>query len=106
MPRNVTITLVEDSTAGNPPKIYAAQHIDIAYESDTVTIGADGITSAGSHPSTIFWRGGKAKDLKNITDVKIVANTGEIIVHGGLHTNYEVPLDVADGVKFLIRKPD
>lgn len=104
MTKNVTITLSENSTAGNPPKIFAAQDIDITHESDTVITGVDGKTSVASHPSELLWRGGKAKELKNITHVKIVADSGAVLIDAELHTNYEVPRDVAGGVKFFVLK--
>ena len=91
MTRNVTITLSESSTAGNPPKIFATQDIVITHERDAVITGVDGKTSVARHPSEILWRGAKAKELKNITDIKIVADSGAVLIDGELHTNYEAP---------------
>jgi hypothetical protein len=104
MTRNVTITLAENSTAGNPPKFFADQDIDITHESDTVITGVDGKTSVARHPSEILWRGGKVKELNNITHVKIVADSGAVLIDGELNIFYEVPRDVAGGVKFFVLK--
>jgi hypothetical protein len=98
----VEITLVENSTAGNPPRIFAAQTVKIDHEADTVKQGVDGHTSIGRHPSKIFWFGGVAKDLANITNLKVVGNGGELLVDGELNTTHGVPRDTADGVEFFV----
>jgi len=61
MTKNVQITLVENSSAGNPPKIFASQTVEIAHEADTITTSVDGLISTARHPSKIFWHGGSPK---------------------------------------------
>jgi hypothetical protein len=100
------ITLVENSTAGNQPKIFAAQTVEIRHEADTVITGLDNHTSRGRHPSKVFWLGGTAKDLMNITDVKIVGNNGGVLVDGELNATYDGPRDIVGGVEFFVLKPD
>jgi hypothetical protein len=96
------ITLVENSTAGNKPKIFAEQTVQIHHEADTVVTSVDGITSRGRHPSKVFWLGGGAIMLKNITDVKIVGANGATLIDGSLNTHYAMPRDVAGGVEFFV----
>jgi hypothetical protein len=100
------ITLVENSTAGNPPKTFDAQTVEITHEADTVVRGVDGRTSIGHHPATIFWLGGTAKNLAGITNVKIVGPNGDVLVDGELNTTFGVPSDVTKGVKFFVLKAD
>jgi len=101
------ITLTENSTAGNQPKIFAEQTVEICHEADTVNTGVDGYTSRGRHPSKVLWRGGTAKDLVGITDVKIVGNNkGEVLVDGELNATYGGPRDIVGGVEFFVLKPD
>jgi hypothetical protein len=68
----------------------------------TVVQGADGLISTGRHPSKIFWFGGTAKDLADITRVKIVGNNGEVLIDGELNTTYGGPRETADGVEFSL----
>lgn len=44
MTKNVQIALVENSSAGNPPKIFPAQTVEIVHETDTSRTGVDGFT--------------------------------------------------------------
>lgn len=106
MKRIAEITLIENSTAGNPPKIFAAQTVEITHVPDTVQTNTAGIVSRGHHPSTILWVGGTTTDLKNITNVKIVATNGEVLVDGELNTYHGVPHAVPEGVKFFVLKAD
>jgi hypothetical protein len=100
--RSTQITLVENSTAGNPPKIFAGQMVEIADEPDTVKIGVDGYISTASHPSIVLWRGGAAKDFANITDVTIVDSDGAVLVCGELNKTFVVPRNVTGGVEFAV----
>jgi hypothetical protein len=100
------ITLKENSTAGNQPKTFDAQIVEIRHKADTVVQGLDGHTSSARHPSEIIWHGGAAKDLANITHVKIVGKNGNVLVDGELNTHYDVPRDIASGVKFFVLKSD
>ncbi len=106
MKQVVELILVENSTAGNKPKSFAAQTVEIHHEADTVITGVDGHTSRGRHPSKVLWQGGTASNLENITNVKIVGNNGEVLVDGELNTTYGVPRDIVGGVEFFVLKPD
>lgn len=101
MTKNVEVTLVEYSTAGNPPKTFTAQTVEIAHEADTVVTGVDGHISIGRHPSKILWFGKTTKDLANITNVKIAGKNGEVLIDGELNTNYGAR-DTAIGVEFYV----
>ena len=98
------VTLVENSTAGNQPRTFAAQTVEIAHEADTIVTSADGHTSRARHPSKIFWRGGTARDLDNITDVRITDSSGVVLIDGELNTNRHIPRDVPGGVTFNVLK--
>jgi hypothetical protein len=96
------ITLIENSTAGNAPKSFTAQTVEVRHEADIVITGADGPTSAGKRPSKVLWIGGTANDLANITDVKIIGRNGEVLVDAALNVNFDAPRDVAGGVEFAV----
>jgi hypothetical protein len=98
------ITLVENSTAGNQPRIFAEQTVEVHHEADTVIPGVDGNISRGRHQSKVFWLGGTAKDLAHITNVRIVGNNGDVLIDGDLINTYGAPRDVAGGVKFDVLK--
>jgi hypothetical protein len=103
--RSVEITLIENSTAGNPPKVFAGQTADVTHEPDTVVTSVDGKISVGHHPSKIIWREGKAIDLKNITDVKIAGQDGAVLLDAEVNRTFEVPRDCDRGVEFsLLRR--
>lgn len=96
------ISLIEDSTAGNLPKIFDEQEVEINHESDTVIQGTDDHISRASHPSKIVWFNGRADSLKNITDIRITENNGHVLIDGELNTFYGVPRDVDGGVVFYV----
>ncbi len=100
------VLLIENSTAGNPPKLFEAQRVEIAHENDTVVQGADGHVSRGSHPSRVLWLGGTAKDLSGITNVRITAADGGVLLDGELNTFSGVPKDSDVGVQFFVLKSD
>lgn len=106
MTKNVQIALVENSSAGNPPKIFPAQTVEIVHETDTSRTGVDGFTSTARHPSKIFWHGGTAKELAKITNVKIVDHTGKVLVDGELNTTFRVPHERSGGVEFDVLRPN
>src|SRR5271163_4438637 len=102
MHKNVEITLEDNSTAGSKPKIFSGQTVEIERESPTVVQGVDGHMAIGRHPSKIFWLGGAAKELQNITEVKIVAHNGEVLIKGELNTFYDLPSNISNGVEFAV----
>ena len=102
--KSVKITLVENSTAGNQAKTFAAQTVEISHEVATVVQGRDGPISIGYYPSKILWLDGTAKDLENITDVKIVGENRDVLVDDALCTTFEAPRDVTKGVEFFVLK--
>ena len=101
MRQKAHITLFENSTAGGPPRVFNDQIVEVSHEPDTVVSSVDGHLSKGSHPSTIFWQGGTAKQLSNVTDVAIAFSNGESF-GGALNTTYGIPRDVTDGVIFFL----
>jgi hypothetical protein len=102
MKQVTNITLVENSTAGKPPKIFSGQVVRIRREPDTFITGADGHVSSAKHPTKVEWTGRTAKDLLNITDVIITGATGEVLVDAEVNRNYTAPSDIAGGVMFLV----
>src|ERR1019366_5531528 len=99
------VTLVENSTAGNQPRTFAGQTVEIHHEADTVIRGADGPTARARHPSTIVWFEGVAKDLVHIHNVRIVGTSGDVLIDGDLINTYGAPRDVSGAVAFDILKP-
>lgn len=102
MQKIAKVLLIENSTAGNPTKSFEAQRVEIPHEDDTVVKGVDGYLSRASHPSKVLWFGGKANDLSGITNVKITAADGSVLLDGELNTFYGVPKDVDGGVQFSV----
>jgi hypothetical protein len=96
------ITLIENATAGNSPRTFSAQTVEIRYEEDTVVVGSDGIPSVAHHPPLIFWHGGKAEQLARVTDVKITAGDGELLIDGALNTTFTIPESENGGVRFAV----
>lgn len=104
MQKIANVLLIENSTAGNPPKSFEAQRVEIAHENDTVVQGADGPVSRASHPSKVLWFGGKVDDLSGITNVKITAADGSVLLDGELNTHYGAPKNTEVGVQFFVLK--
>lgn len=100
MQKIVEITLISNSTAGNQPKQFTAQTVEITHAPDTVLHGVDGKESRARHPSTIRWHGGTAKNLHGITDVRIVDSRGAVLIDGGLTTYSRVIREVDGWVTF------
>jgi hypothetical protein len=99
---NVKVTLIEESSANNPPKTYSGQIVEIHHEPDTVRQGVDGKVSRGSHPSTILWYGGSESQLRQITRVLIHAHDGGVLLDAEVNRNTDQPRDVGAGVRFLV----
>jgi len=105
MQKIANILLIENSTAGNPPKSFEAQRVEISHENDTVVQSVDGHVSRGSHTSKVLWFGGKANDLSGITNVKITAaDDGSVLLDGELKTFSGAPKNTDVGVQFFVLK--
>jgi hypothetical protein len=100
------ITLIEHSTAGNPPKVFRAQTVSIVHELSTVMESSEGEFVPGHHPSTVMWFGGNVHELDDITDVKIVAANGEVLIEGELNRFHGGPHEVDGGVGFYVLRPE
>jgi hypothetical protein len=100
--RNVKIALIENSTAGNPPKMFSAQTIGIEHEPDIVQISVDGRRSSAKLPATVLWLEGKAKELQRITDIKIFGSDGAMLLSAAILRTYQAPRDVDGGVEFQV----
>jgi hypothetical protein len=96
------ITLIENSSAGNPPKTFVDQMVDIRRVADTFHPSADGIISTAKHPSTILWYGGNVSDFEHITNVQIVASDGTMLVDAEILRNFEQPHAITGGVQFQV----
>jgi hypothetical protein len=103
MKQVTNITLVENSTAGNPPKIFSGQVVRIHRQPDTFLTGVDGHVSPAKHPTKVEWLGGTARDLLNITDVIITGANGEVLVDAEVNRNYTAPTDIDGGVVFQVQ---
>jgi hypothetical protein len=113
--RSVEVTLIENSTAGNPPRKFAGQTCDIEHEPTIYSTGVDGITTHARQPTKVHWHEGKAEwfgrnaatGLMAVTNVKVVASNGVALIDGWeLITNPGVPRDVGNGVEFFVLQPD
>jgi hypothetical protein len=96
------ITLIENSTAGNPPRTFTNQKLEIDGEEPTVRPHADGGPPAiGNHPQEITWYGGTLDDVDGITDVKIVSQ-GRTLIEGTYNTFARIPRAISGGVVFYV----
>jgi hypothetical protein len=102
MKAKAQVTLTENSTAGNGPKVFSNQEVEITNTPPTVQQSVDGPISVGRHESTVIWHGGKAADLKTITNVRIVGSDGQVLIDGELCNTFEAPKDFNGGVKFSV----
>ncbi|MEQ1484789.1 hypothetical protein [Methyloglobulus sp.] len=102
MQKIANILLIENSTAGNPPKSFEGQHVKITHKNDTVIQSLEGHVSKGRHPSNVLWLGGRANDFNGITNVKITAIDGNVLLDGELNTFYGRPTDIDEGVEFFV----
>jgi hypothetical protein len=100
--RPVALTLIQNSTRGNPPRTIADQTVDIVHEEDSRTTGVDGFVSIAHHPSTVIWLGRSKQDLDGVTDVKIVGSDCTVLVDGEICTTFGLARDVAKGVEFYV----
>src|ERR1700680_3900155 len=107
----VEITLIENSTAGNPPNVLAGQTWEIEHEPTIHSTGVDGITSHARQPTKIVWHEGKAEwfgrnaatGMMAVTNVKIIASDYSPLIDGWeLITNPGIPRNVDRGVEFLV----
>jgi hypothetical protein len=104
--KNVTVILIERSTANNPDQSSSGQTVDITHEPDTVRTSVDGVTSRGHHPSTVIWFAHTAKELERITHVKIVGSDGKDLIDGQTYTTSQNIHNVAEGVQFEVLADD
>lgn len=96
------ISLTENSMAGNPPKCYLDQLVEITYTNDIVRG-----ESYGRQPTKILWHGGQAAFFKNITNVSIISKTGEVLIDDDELCNfYQAPRDEGHYVEFYTLKAD
>jgi hypothetical protein len=106
MQNTVEITLISNTPAGNKPKRFSAQTIEITHQPDIVLRGVDGRQSSGRLPSTIRWFGGTTMDLQGFTDVRIVDGRGGVLIDGQLNTHFRVTREVDGWVIFDVLKPE
>jgi hypothetical protein len=102
MKRITEVILIDNSTAGGPPRIFSKQTVEIITEATTVVSGVDGGISTARHPSEITWLGGTVAAMGNITNVKVVADDGAVLIDGELNTNLGAPRKAANGVRFFV----
>jgi hypothetical protein len=95
------ITLIENSTAGNAPRTFTEQKLEIEREPPTVRQSADGYESIGHHPTKITWYGGAVEHVDGITDVKIVSQ-GHVCIDGAFNTVVHGPYAISGGVVFYV----
>jgi|SRR3981189_529958 hypothetical protein len=102
--RFVQLTLIGNSTDGNPPKTLRGQTVEISHKPSIVKASTDGITSTAHQPSTIVWHEGKARHLTPITNVRIVGRNGDVLIEGWkiITNSGHAPSDGANGVKFFV----
>jgi hypothetical protein len=100
--QHVTITLVEDSTADNPPKHFHDQTVDIQKNTYPPTLGVDGKVSPAALSSKIVWKGGHAAMLEDITNVQIVSRDGKTLVDGAMDRNTAPVRESGGSVTFYV----
>jgi hypothetical protein len=96
------VTLIERSSAGNPPKVFTGQTADIRRQDISTHMSADGLLTADRHPSTVKWFGGNATDFDHITNVLIVAPDGTIVIDAEILRNFKQPHAINSGVQFQV----
>lgn len=113
--RAVEVTLIENSTAGNPPRVSVGQTCEIEHEPTIYSTGVDGITSHARQPTKIVWHEGKAEwfgrdaatGMMAVTNVKIIASDRSPLIDGWeLITNPGIPRNLERGVEFFVLMPD
>jgi hypothetical protein len=102
MKRIAEVILIDNSTAGTPPRKFPKQTVEIVTEATTVVPGVDGGISTARHPSEITWHGGTIAAMAGVTDIKLVADNGVVVIDGELNTNRGAPRAVANGVRFFV----
>lgn len=106
MQRTADITLIEQSTAGNPDRVFRAQRVVIEREPRSRRVSADGIVSFASHPTTITWLDGTVALLADTTNVRMTENGRIIVDDAQINTNHTVPTDFPGGVRFAVFEGD
>ncbi len=96
---NVDITLIEDTTAGNPDRVYRNQSIRVFSETPVKETGVDGKVSIANLPSEIFWSGGSVALMNGVTDVRI-EQAGVVIMIGSLNSHYYFPKMIEGELRF------
>jgi hypothetical protein len=105
--RTLNITLIEDSTGGGLPRKFNDQSVDVSRELVTHVVSADGLASHGNHPRRLVWFGGRAEQLRGVTDVLMEDSwTAEVVIDAPLNTHNFSPADVAGGVEFWVLRRD
>jgi len=98
---NVDITLIEDTTAGNPDRVYRNQSIRVFSETPVKETGVDGKVSIANFPSEIFWSGGSVALMNGVTDVRIEQG-GVTIMSGSLNSHNFFPRMIDGELRFGI----
>lgn len=102
MTSKANITLIENSSAGNPPKTFLDQTIEIRRVDKTFHRGVDGQLSYAKHPSTIIWYGGNASYFYRITNVLVATPDGAILIEAEVLRNFEQPHAIKGGMQFQV----
>jgi hypothetical protein len=100
--KKFTITISSNSTARGSARDYRSQLVEIEGAPDEVVAGIDGHVSSGRQNIRVFWKGGKAEDLKNATEVRLLDENRGFAFEGELSSTASLPRDVADGVEFFL----
>jgi hypothetical protein len=99
---NVTVVLIKNTTRESATRSFEHQEFEFDREPDTVKVGVDGHLGIGKHLTHAFWKGGRALDLKNVTDMHVLNADGQTLIKGQLKNTYNAPRDTVDGVTFDI----
>ncbi len=98
---NVTIVLIENSSAGNPPKTFTNQTVKISHEGHETPMGVDGKLHFGAIPIELIWSQGSAAILDGITDIQVYSQAGSVLLEAEILPNFP-PRDTAAGVEFKV----
>jgi hypothetical protein len=100
--KKFTVTITSHSTVGSSTKDYRTQLVKIASAPDELAARAGKRVSRRSRHIRVFWKGGKADDLKDATGVTLLDENRGFAFEGELSSTANPPHDVPEGVEFFL----
>jgi hypothetical protein len=100
--KTFTVTITSHSAAGGSTKDYRMQLVKVASAPDERTAPPGKHVNRQSRHIRVFWRGGKADDLRDATGVTLLDENRGFAFEGQLSPTADPPQDVPDGVEFFL----